>query len=146
MKDLFFILGARDPEMREIARVLRAHEVRYGNAVRGFHPVKAGTAYDADNVVKDRMGRDGPSVPAVIPADARVVFVECSVRGITPAEVCDHHNAGTPGLRLRRASTCPGLHSARCWRCWNSSPRRSNGSSLRRTTVWDMLTKATAQG
>lgn len=80
-----FILGAPDPEMKEIEKVIleAGHEVRYA-LQRGFR-VRAQNAYSADTVNKP------------FDADAELIFVECEVLGLTPSQVADHHKPGDPG-------------------------------------------------
>jgi hypothetical protein len=86
MKTKVFILGAPDPEMEEIERVVRScgHEVRY--ALLRQTRVRAEQAYWAD------------SLDAPIPKDATLVFVECSVLGLSCDHLIDHHRAGDPGF------------------------------------------------
>lgn len=81
-----FVLGAPDPEMAEIERVLReqGEEVRY--AMDKGQRVTAEGAYCATSL----------NAPAVAGAD--VVFVECSVVGLPCGEVIDHHREGDPGF------------------------------------------------
>ena len=47
-RDAVFVLGAQDPEMREIARVLRRHGQPFFHAARDGWLVSTRTAYDAD--------------------------------------------------------------------------------------------------
>jgi hypothetical protein len=86
MKTKVFILGAPDPEMEEIERVIRenGHEVRY--ALLRQTRVRAEQAYLAD------------SLDAPIPKDVTLVFVECSVLGLTADALIDHHREGDPGF------------------------------------------------
>lgn len=81
-----FILGAPDPEMEEIERVLRANkcEVRY--AMLRNRRVRAEYANTADAI------SDG-----ALPAEREIVFVECRVMGLSPAYILDHHQPGDPG-------------------------------------------------
>lgn len=81
-----FVLGANDPEMREIVNVLKqAGETFVYARFRGA-VVRANQAYIAD----------GTSDP--IPKGTQVVTVECAVRGITPVQAIDHHNPGDAGF------------------------------------------------
>jgi len=84
----FFVLGARDPEMIEIAGVLEAQGIGYTPAKFGRLPVRSSDAYRAT------------SVHGLIPRHARRIFVECDVFGLTPDEVCDHHSPGDSGYGL----------------------------------------------
>jgi len=81
-----FVLGAPDPEMREIANVLRTAGERYVYAGVGEDRVHTGNAYDAVGVTRR------------IPLNAEVIFVECRVKGLRPSRVIDHHNPGDPGF------------------------------------------------
>lgn len=80
-----FVLGAADPEMEEIERVLRAngYEVRF--ARHGQQRVRADNAYGADNL------------DAGLPMNADLVFVECQVMGLPRHAEVDHHRPGDPG-------------------------------------------------
>ena len=82
----FFVLGANDPEMREIAAVLEASGEQFVYARYRGAVVIPNQAYRAD----------GTSEP--IPKGAQVVTVECRVRGITPVHAIDHHNPGDAGF------------------------------------------------
>lgn len=84
----FFILGARDPEMMEIMRVLKEHGHPFALATIKGVPVRSRDAYHAT-------GFEG-----LLPKDHQIVFVECAVMGLLPDEVCDHHNPGDPGYGL----------------------------------------------
>ena len=80
-----FILGAADPEMEEIERVVLAsgNHVRYAR-FQGWR-VRAENAYDADDL------------NAALPPQCERVFVECSVWGLVPHHIVDHHSPGDPG-------------------------------------------------
>ncbi len=82
---LVFVLGAADPEMEEIERVVReaGHEVRY--ATYNFRRVRAEIANEATGVSD------------VLPFPREVVFVECRVRGLAYTHIVDHHHPGDPG-------------------------------------------------
>lgn len=82
-----FVLGAPDPEMEEIERVLKEHGLALCYATRLGRRVRPENAYDADGVSGRESGIAGKDL----------VFVECSVRGLTPAEIVDHHRPGDPG-------------------------------------------------
>lgn len=84
----FFILGARDPEMLEIMRVLDAQGHPHALATIRGAPVRSCEAYDATGI-------DG-----LLPKDHKIVFVECDVMGLRPDDICDHHNEGDPGYGL----------------------------------------------
>lgn len=80
-----FVLGAADPEMEEIERVVRecGHEVRY--ATQRERRVRADNANYADGVNE------------VLPYPREVIFVECRVMGLPLDHVVDHHQPGDPG-------------------------------------------------
>ena len=94
-KDVPFVLGALDPEMREIAKVLRGAERGYYHAAVGGIRVGTRNAYSADSVV--RLSRGGRPTVAVLPPREPAAFVECTVRGNEPVVRIDHHNPGDPG-------------------------------------------------
>ena len=84
--EYFFVLGARDPEMQEISRVLDAERIKWASATANGHAVNSAEAYQATGVAG-----------LLPPAPRQLVFVECDVLGLEPADVCDHHNPGDPG-------------------------------------------------
>lgn len=71
-KEFSFVLGAQDPEMREIAKVLKTPNRAFVHAAKARVAVSARTAYDADSVVKlSRAGRGMeallvPQTPALL--------------------------------------------------------------------------------
>lgn len=83
--NLFFILGAPDPEMQAIERLLTDAGVSYGYATSGGRRVHTGTAYAADGCT------------LAVPEDASVCVVECEVQDLTAATCVDHHRPGDPG-------------------------------------------------
>lgn len=82
-----FVLGAPDPEMEEIERVLLECGELVCYATRSGKRVRVECAYDADG-----LGGFEGSV-----ADKDIVFVECCVRGLCYRDVVDHHRPGDPG-------------------------------------------------
>lgn len=94
-KEWVFVLGAQDPEMREIERVLRRDKHSFVHAAYRGERCVARTAYEAGNVV--RMSRAGHPMPAVLLPAAPAVFVECTVQGHEPVMRVDHHHPGDPG-------------------------------------------------
>lgn len=72
-KEFVFVLGAQDPEMREIVAVLRKDNRAFRHAAKDGLPVAPRTAYEADGVV--RLSRSG----------------HCA---------SDHHNPGDPGYAM----------------------------------------------
>lgn len=94
-KEWVFVLGAQDPEMREIERSLRRTNRPFMHAARQGERCNARTAYDADGVV--RMSRSGQALPAVLLPKAPAVFVECTVLDHPLVLRVDHHNPGDPG-------------------------------------------------
>ena len=90
-----FVLGAADPEMCEIERVLCDERRSYLHAACASHRCTPRDAYDADGVVAAGAGK--PGRPAVLLPKEPVVYVECSVRGHDPIFRIDHHHPGDPG-------------------------------------------------
>jgi hypothetical protein len=88
MKNYVFVLGAADPEMQEIERVLTEHGYPFVYATRGMSGkrVLPVNAYSARHV--------SGSVPL---HTHQVVFVECWVYGLRCDFVIDHHQEGDPG-------------------------------------------------
>src|SRR5690606_8735347 len=78
----------RDPEMMEIQRVLESQGHAYTFATLKGHPVRSSEAYSATGV------------QGLLPRGHEIVFVECSVMGLLPYHVIDHHNEGDPGFGL----------------------------------------------
>ena len=72
-KESVFVLGARDPEMREIAQVLGKVRREFVHAARDGFAVSPRGAYDADGVVN--FVRPGRTEEAVLPPQAPSVFV-----------------------------------------------------------------------
>jgi hypothetical protein len=97
-KECTFVLGAQDPEMREIERVVRSERRPSVHAAVGRHRATSRTAYDADAVV--RVGRDLVARPALLLPKAPTVFVECRLRGYEPVVRVDHHNPGDAGYEV----------------------------------------------
>ena len=82
----FFVLGARDPEMEEVSRVLDAAGIKWASATAGGRTVNSAEAYQATGV------------SGLLPrGDRRLVFVECDVLGLEADDLCDHHTPGDPG-------------------------------------------------
>lgn len=97
-KEAIVILGAQDPEMREIARVVRQAGRRYLHAIHNGLLVGTRNAYEADGVARFRGA--GRLEEALLIPGAPAVFVECSVRGHEPLVRVDHHNPGDPGYEM----------------------------------------------
>lgn len=97
-KQCLFVLGAQDPEMREIERALRRAERLFLHAAKDGERVTPRTAYIADGVV--RVSRGGRPMAAVLPPQAPAVFIECSIRGHEPVLRVDHHHPGDPGYAM----------------------------------------------
>lgn len=94
-KECTFLLGAQDPEMREIQRVVKAAGMAYLHAARDGVRCSAANAYAANGAVL--AGRDNQPRPAVLPPKAPVIMVECDLPGHPPVARVDHHNPGDPG-------------------------------------------------
>jgi hypothetical protein len=82
-----WILGASDPEMAEIERVLLAagERVEYAVSADGTR-VHPGNAYRAV----------GPTAEVLV--DAAIYTVECRIAGVTPVRAIDHHSPGDHGF------------------------------------------------
>lgn len=97
-KECTFVLGAQDPEMREIERVVAGDGHPFVHAAKRRRRCNAKTAYEADSVV--RVGPDLVPRPAVLSPKAPAVFVECRLLGHEPVARVDHHHPGDPGYEL----------------------------------------------
>jgi hypothetical protein len=100
-KEWTFVLGAQDPEMREIEHVVQDAGHPFAHAARGRRRVSPRTAYEADGVV--RVGPDKIPRPAVLPPKAPAVVVECALGGHEPVLRVDHHHPGDPGWGMAPA-------------------------------------------
>lgn len=88
MNNYIFVLGALDPEMQEIERVLTEHGYPWVYATRG----QSGKRVIPVNAYQSR------HVSGPVPVQTHeVVFVECRVYGLPCDHVIDHHQAGDPG-------------------------------------------------
>ena len=95
MQKTIYVLGAQDPEMREIQRILSNRGLQFAHAALNNQRCNAMTAYDADSIVLT--GRDNYCRPTLLHPKQEVVFVECGMDGIEPVFRIDHHNPGDPG-------------------------------------------------
>jgi hypothetical protein len=93
-----FVLGAQDPEMREIVRVLDDERRPWLHAAHHGQRCTARTAYAADGVV--RAGADGLAHPALLPPNTPAVFVECRLNGHPVLHRVDHHHPGDSGFEM----------------------------------------------
>lgn len=98
VRDILFILGASDPEMAAIERLVRSSGARIAHATQGPARVHPGNAYRADGAAAAWPGTDMGDLGAF----ARVVLVECDVPGLFPSDDprvvrVDHHRPGDPG-------------------------------------------------
>lgn len=101
-----FVLGAQDPEMREIERLLTLAGRRFLHAARDGIRCSAASAYAANGVVL--AGRDNVARPALLPPKAPAVMVECDLPGHPPVGRVDHHNPGDPGYEKSPADYLAG--------------------------------------
>ena len=89
MKPYFFVLGAPDHEMQEIARLCREHGLAYAFATTcGGSTVHSHEAYDATGI------------GGIIPPGSSIVLVECSVLGLPWDHRIDHHHPGDAGYGM----------------------------------------------
>lgn len=98
MRAPYFVLGAQDPEMRAIEKVLQAQGVAFGYAGRAGRRgerCRSGNAYLADAVLA--RGRLAETVPAAWVLQADVVTVECAVERVEAVVRIDHHEPGDAG-------------------------------------------------
>lgn len=95
-RDAVFVLGAQDPEMREIERVARDAGHVALHAASGGLRCTPQTAYAADSVA--RIGPDGRVRAAVLRPAEPAVWVECRIAGREPLVRVDHHHPGDPGF------------------------------------------------
>ncbi|NRF65610.1 TetR family transcriptional regulator [Aquincola sp. S2] len=93
-----FVLGAQDPEMREIERIVDDAGHPWVHAAKGRRRCSPRTAYEADAVV--RVGPDRVPRPAVLAPKTPAVFVECRLQGHEPIARVDHHHPGDAGYEL----------------------------------------------
>lgn len=85
-EELIFILGAKDPEMDKIEKLLLKINSKYLYAeVEGkrCHP---GNSYQADNNEKIK--------------NKNLVFIECKINNVEPIKEIDHHKEGDYGYSL----------------------------------------------
>jgi hypothetical protein len=106
----FFILGARDPEMQEIMRVLDVEGHPHALATIRGRPVRSSEAYVATGI------------QGLVPKNHRIVFVECAVLGLVPDEICDHHNEGDPGYGMPPAEYMDGSSLGQVLKLLNLEP------------------------
>jgi hypothetical protein len=119
-KHALFVLGAQDPEMREIAHVLRAAGRPYVHAAKNGLRVTSRTAYEADRVVKMWRGLR-VRAEVLVPGDP-AVFVECTVRGHGPIVRVDHHHPGDPGYEMPPARYLEGASIGQMLRLLEMAP------------------------
>ena len=93
-----FVLGAQDPEMREIERVVTDAGHAFAHAAHARRRCTPRDAYQADSVV--RVGADLVPRAAVLPPKAPAVYVECNLPGRAPVARVDHHHPGDPGYEM----------------------------------------------
>jgi hypothetical protein len=93
-----FVLGAQDPEMREIERVVADAGHDFVHAAQGRRRCTPRTAYAADSVV--RIGPDLVPRPRILAPKAPAVYVECDLPGRAPLVRVDHHHPGDPGYGM----------------------------------------------
>lgn len=88
MQDVLFVLGAVDPEMQAIERLLAAHGVPCVRAVVDGKRVYPANAYAAELP---------PAAAAVRDRGGRVYLVECVGDAPVDSVRIDHHHPGDPG-------------------------------------------------
>src|SRR5258705_13271788 len=91
-KNWTFVLGAQDPEMREIEKAVTQAGANFIHAAKNHIRCNPRTAYEADSVM--RVGAGGIAHPLVLPPKAPAIFVECKLRSHEPILCVDHHHPG----------------------------------------------------
>jgi hypothetical protein len=94
-KEWIFVLGAQDPEMREIKKAISHAARNHVYAATAGGRCNPRTAYQADRVILT--GPENTGRAAVLSPQAPAVFVECTVQNHEPALRVDHHHPGDPG-------------------------------------------------
>jgi hypothetical protein len=108
-----FVLGAQDPEMREIAKVLKRQNRAFVHAAKKKMPVSTRNAYSADSVMC--LTRSGRGEPALLLPQAPAVFVECTLGAREPVLRIEHHNPGDPGYAIAAgALSLTAAYQGRC--------------------------------
>ncbi|RME03901.1 MAG: hypothetical protein D6812_04825 [Deltaproteobacteria bacterium] len=100
------ILGASDPEMERIERLLRSGGYRVLYAAKDGRRVSPSVAYEAEEVLDE----EGELVEREVVEGREVqevLLVECGVSGIE-GRLIDHHNPGDPGYGVRPTSFLSG--------------------------------------
>jgi hypothetical protein len=115
-----FVLGARDPEMREIADVLKSQGLLGVHAAVDEQPVLARTAYEANGVVG--LSRRGRPYPVALPRNVPLVFVECELQHRSAQLRVDHHNPGDPGYAMPPARYLEGSSLGQLLRLLDREP------------------------
>jgi hypothetical protein len=93
-RHLTFVLGAQDPEMREIEKAVARAGASFVHAARDGVRVWPRNAYTANGVV---LATPAGIRAALLPPQAPAVFVECNVPRFDPVLRVDHHNPGDAG-------------------------------------------------
>lgn len=145
--NVLFILGADDPEMRQIADILTSAGMAFGYAAVGAARCHPGNAYKADGVISP----EGKLLKTYVDR----VFVECEVAGVKPVMIIDHHRPGDPGFDLPPskywqassigqvisflAKNSVKISTNRSWRRWiiaGLPPCRVNAREFRPAKCW----------
>jgi len=99
-KDILVVLGAADPEMNAIEKLVRAAGLRVEYAMADGRRVHPGNAYRAANAARARevwlvecdVPREPPADSELYDSDEAALFAERTFR------VLDHHRPGDPGF------------------------------------------------
>jgi hypothetical protein len=110
-KDWTFVLGAQDPEMREIERTLDDAGIAFVHAARGRRRCSAQNAYDADGVV--RVGRDAVPRPALLVPQEPSSQWNAACAACSPCGASTTITRATPATPCGRKITCAAPRSAR---------------------------------
>ena len=91
---LLFVLGAQDPEMREIEKVLGTLQIPFVHAAKDNLRCSANLAYSANSVVKVTAAK---SQVVILDPTKELVFVETTLSRGNCVKQIDHHNPGDSG-------------------------------------------------
>lgn len=97
--NLSFILGAQDPEMRAICKVLTQEKIPYYFASTEYNRCNSGNAYQANGICSQESS--GFCKPVVLVKNTTYITVECAVKNIDIQQNIDHHNEGDSGFSMK---------------------------------------------
>jgi len=95
-KNTLFVLGARDPEMVEIEKVLKAFGQQFAHASIGQNRCTPANAYMGNSVALFTL--DNLPQPIILHPHSDVIFIECKIHHRKAVKRIDHHNPGDAGF------------------------------------------------